>query len=276
MSQWQGAPPQSPYGMPPQGPFGQGPYDPGPYGPAPAPGFGPPPGGGYPPPPQRSNTGVFVALGIAALVLVVAAAGGALYLMGSGGGKHSGAQASPQMHDSLPPSGGSSAPPVTGAPANPPSGGSAAADVLTPTFKTAWGDIFTRLQTRDGDCATYANAALKTVLAAHPCAGSITSALYRNAAGNAQVTVTIMKFGSTADADAVAAAADTKSAYPVLITTLHGQVNMWISDKSQGAWVVYAHGINPSGGSDGPRGGPVFTAAVHLSTEIRNVLIWKN
>jgi hypothetical protein len=38
-------------------------------------------------------------------------------------------------------------------------------------------------------------------------------------------------------------------------------------------YAVYAHAFKPDGGSDGPKDGPIYTAAVHMGSALRTALL---
>jgi hypothetical protein len=264
MSQWQGPP------------YGQAPYPNGPYA---FPDYGPQPGGGFmpppPPPPRNSIAGILIALGVAGLVVIVGSAVVVYLAFGtssttakSEGGSTVPAVPEPSVTHGLP----TETPSPLSAPAG---GGGGVPNILTATVKTAWKDAYTRTLTRSGTCASVANPALKTALRAHPCAAPVSSALYRTSNRSVQVTITIMKFGSTADATAVLHAAQ-KKAQPSMISRPRAGVGLWYYNHVQGRYVVFSYACKADGSAPGVRSGPVNVAAVHLGTELTNVLLWEN
>jgi hypothetical protein len=260
MSQWQG-PPQ---GWQPPYPQQEPGYGPG-YG---MPGFPPPP------PPRNSSAGIFWALGIAGLVLVIAVAAGAVFLVSKGDDKSEEPPRSLAQTTSVPTPTGT---PTTSRPTDTPttSTGSGVPNILDATVKTAWGETYTRTLTRGGSCPSVANSALRTALGAHPCVAPISSALYKTADRSVQVTITIMKFGSSAAASSILHAANGK-AQPSLIAQPRPGVGEWFYNHSQGPYVIFSYACKSNGGAPGTRSGPVNVAAVHLGTELTNVMIWEN
>ncbi|OLT19899.1 hypothetical protein BJF79_47580 [Actinomadura sp. CNU-125] len=257
-----------------------GPAWPGQQQPGPPPGYPPVPPPGYPsappplPPPRGGgNGGVLIMLLVFGVVVVLAIAAIGAFLV-------------VRSDDDTPPDTIEvPRPTATATPTDAPTRASSSDpySILGGTVETAKGNTFTRAGTRTESCVGRANTELKAVLADHPCAGDMHSAVYADPTKKIITTVSILDFATAADAEAVKEAT-TGDAWPELLTPSENsglpqpgsEPSYWTRTWAMDDRVVYAQSYRTDGSSPGDRGGDVYATAGELGVEITNVLRFTN
>ncbi|RSN40912.1 hypothetical protein DMH08_39370 [Actinomadura sp. WAC 06369] len=224
-----------------------------------------------PPPPPRGGGGLLIPLLVFGAVVVVAIAAIGAFLVIESGDDERAVTAT-------------TVPPASRAPSTPTDAPTRASSsdpfsILGPTLETAKGTTFTRAGTRTQSCVGRANAQLQAVLRDHPCAGAMNSAVYADPAKKIITAVSILRFATPADAEAVKEAT-TSDGWPELLTPAEdsglprprAEPAYWTRTWALDDQVVYAQSYYADGRSPGGRDGDVYGTAGELGVEVTNTL----